>query len=267
MYLSCIAMNLPINNPAERLLAILKDLSERRNTNTRSSLQENLTQIIGMNNDSESFYQAIFEISQIIYHIENEIMNFPPAKKQSFTKILSIVKKDIFELIPIKDNKWNSSVPCNNPIGYSNYQVLDWLPVLAADYEEYKCGLTEEELTNFRDELLNLIKSVEESSIEENFKKILLVKLKEILNAVNDFYIYGIKGLNKEMLSALFDLSQLGMSQGDDEYNILKNSIVNFLWNKLSDTFSKVNPVISGVVNTYKFTEIVSKLLPPGDSQ
>ncbi|MEG3439774.1 hypothetical protein V0288_21785 [Pannus brasiliensis CCIBt3594] len=223
--------------------------------------QWNLTQIMEMDDNSESFYKATFEILEIISHIEDEIENFPPNKQPAFSKILSTIKEDFIKLIQYKNQQFSSF---SRPILLTDYHAINTLTLLAVDYEEYKICLTKEDLTNFRDEILNWIKNIEESSIEENFKKILLIKLNEILNVVNKFYIYGVKGLKKELLATL---PELAMSQGDDKYNILKNSIIKFLWNKLSDTFSKVNPVLSGVVNTYKVTEFVSKLLPPGDPQ
>lgn len=259
-------MNLPINNPAERLLAILKAFSERKETIYKGPLstQLNLTQIMGRDNDQESFHKAIFEILEIIYHIEDEIQNFPVNKQPVFRKILSVIKTDVIELIPLKDQAY---LAIKNPINQTDYYVLDTLSLLAEDYEEYQVCLTKEQLTNFRDELLDLIKSIENSAIEESLKKFLLIKLNEILNVVNKFYIYGIKGLKKELLATL---PELVMSQGEDEYKILKNKIIQFIGNKLSklhDTFSKVNPVLSGVINTSKLIEFASKLIPPGDSQ
>ncbi|WP_242030056.1 hypothetical protein [Microcystis wesenbergii] len=106
---------------------------------------------------------------------------------------------------------------------------------------------------------------IEDSKITQEFKQFLLIKLNEVLEALNKFYIVGYNGLRKEILATL---TEVGINQVEGEDKETKNNISQKLWEFLTKIFpekaQKINPLISLPVNVYKLGEMFN-VLPPGN--
>lgn len=120
-------------------------------------------------------------------------------------------------------------------------------------------------MNRLREEILGLIQMIEDSKITQKFKQFLLIKLNEVLEALNKFYIVGYNGLRKEILATL---TEVGINEVEGEDRETKKNV----WQKLHEFFTKIvpekaqkiNPPISLLVNSYKLAEMF-KILPPGN--
>ena len=97
------------------------------------------------------------------------------------------------------------------------------------------------------------------------FKQFLLIKLNEVLEALNKFYIVGYNGLRKEILATL---TEVGINEVEGEDKETKNNISQKLWEFFTkivpEKAQKINQPISLLVNSYKLAEMF-KILPPGN--
>jgi uncharacterized membrane-anchored protein YjiN (DUF445 family) len=93
----------------------------------------------------------------------------------------------------------------------------------------------------------------------------LLIKLNEVLEALNKFYIVGYNGLRKEILATL---TEVGINEVEGEDKETKNNISQKLWEFFTkivpEKAQKINQPISLLVNSYKLAEMF-KILPPGN--
>lgn len=123
-------------------------------------------------------------------------------------------------------------------------------------------------MNRLREEILGLIQMIEDSKITQEFKQFLLIKLNEVLEALNKFYIVGYNGLRKEILATL---AELGINEIEGEDKETKKNV----WQKLHEFLTKIvpekaqkiNPLISLPVNFYKLAEMIANhnILPPGN--
>jgi len=144
-----------------------------------------------------------------------------------------------------------------------DWYALHWLPSCVEDFEEI-C-LSKEDLNRLREEILGLIQMIEDSKITQEFKQFLLIKLNEILEDINKFYIVGYNGLRKEILATP---TEVGINEVEGEDKETKNNISQKVWEFLTkivpEKAQKINPLISLPVNVYKLGEMF-KILPSGD--
>lgn len=144
-----------------------------------------------------------------------------------------------------------------------DWYALHWLPSCVEDFEEI-C-LSKEDLNRLREEILGLIQMIEDSKITQEFKQFLLIKLNEVLEALNKFYIVGYNGLRKEILATL---TEVGINEVEGEDKETKNNISQKLWEFFTkivpEKAQKINPPISLLVNMDKLAEMF-KILPPGN--
>ncbi|NCR20809.1 MAG: hypothetical protein GPJ27_02255 [Microcystis aeruginosa L111-01] len=252
---------LPIHNPAERLLIILQRCSQCKTT---ESVQTVFSRAMEVENDPDSFYQGFGKLLELISHIEDQLQYFSSNKQSSYKKLMKEIKCKLISVFPRLEMPWSNSLaePLNSPDWYA----LHWLPSCVEDFEEI-C-LSKEDLNRLREEILGLIQMIEDSKITQDFKQFLLIKLNEVLEALNKFYIVGYNGLRKEILATL---AELGINQVEGEDKETKNNISQKLWEFLTkivpEKAQKINPLISLPVNFYKLAEMIANhnILPPGN--
>ena len=249
---------LPIHNPAERLLIILQRCSQCKTT---ESVQTVLSRAMEVKNDHDSVQKGLIQLLQLIYHIEDQLQYFPSRKQSSYKKLMEQIKDELISVFSILEMSWSNSFlqPLNSPDWYA----LHWLPSCVEDFEEIY--LSKEDLNRLREEILGLIQMIEDSKITQEFKQFLLIKLNEVLEALNKFYIVGYNGLRKEILATL---AELGINEIEGEDKETKNNISQKLWEFFTkivpEKAQKINPPISLLVNMDKLAEMF-KILPPGN--
>ena len=96
----------------------------------------------------------------------------------------------------------------------------------------------------------------------------MLIKLNEVLEALNKFYIVGYNGLRKEILATLAEL-RINEVEGEDR-ETKKNvwqKLHEFLTKIVPEKAQKINTSISLPVNVYKLVEMITNhnILPPGN--
>ncbi|AVQ73287.1 hypothetical protein MTo_01223 [Microcystis aeruginosa NIES-1211] len=248
---------LPIHNPAERLLIILQRCSQDE---TNESVQAVLARAMEVKNDTDSVQKGLIQLLQLIYHIEDQLQYFPSRKQSSYKKLMEKIKYKLISLLSRVHENWlGFGEPLNSP----DWEALYWLPSCVEDFEEI-C-LSKEDLNRLREEILGLIQMIEDSKITQEFKQFLLIKLNEVLEALNKFYIVGYNGLRKEILATL---TEVGINEVEGEDKETKNNISQKLWEFFTkivpEKAQKINPPISLLVNSYKLAEMF-KILPPGN--
>ncbi|KAB0242842.1 hypothetical protein EZJ55_22110 [Microcystis aeruginosa EAWAG127a] len=249
---------LPIHNPAERLLIILQRCFPDE---TDESVQAVLARAMEVKNDSDSFYQGFGKLLELISHIEDQLQYFLSRKQSSYKELMKQIKDELMSVFSRLEMSWSNSFlqPLNSPDWYALY----WLPSCVEDFEEI-C-LSKEDLNRLREEILGLIQMIEDSKITQEFKQFLLIKLNEVLEALNKFYIVGYNGLRKEILATL---TEVGINEVEGEDKETKNNISQKLWEFFTkivpEKAQKINPPISLLVNSYKLAEMF-KILPPGN--
>lgn len=248
---------LPIHNPAERLLIILQRCSQDK---TNESVQTVLSRAMEVKNDSDSFYQGFGKLLELISHIEDQLQYFTPGKQSSYKRLMEKIKYELIGLLSRVHNNWlGYGEQLNSP----DWHALHWLPSCVEDCEEI-C-LSKEDLNRLREEILGLIQMIEDSKITQKFKQFLLIKLNEVLEALNKFYIVGYNGLRKEILATL---TEVGINEVEGEDKETKNNISQKLWEFFTkivpEKAQKINPPISLLVNMDKLAEMF-KILPPGN--
>lgn len=248
---------LPIHNPAERLLIILQRCSQDK---TNESVQTVLSRAMEVKNDSDSFYQGFGKLLELISHIEDQLQYFTPGKQSSYKRLMEKIKYELISLLSrVHDNWLGFGAPLNSP----DWEALYWLPSCVEDFEEI-C-LSKEDLNRLREEIFGLIQMIEDSKITQEFKQFLLIKLNEVLEALNKFYIVGYNGLRKEILATL---TEVGINEVEGEDKETKNNISQKLWEFFTkivpEKAQKINPPISLLVNMDKLAEMF-KILPPGN--
>jgi hypothetical protein len=251
---------LPIHNPAERLLIILQRCSQDE---TNESVQKVLSRAMEVKNDPDSFYQGFGKLLELISHIEDQLQYFSSNKQSSYKKLMKEIKCKLISLLRKLEWSWLSS---EEPQISPDWYALHWLPSCVEDFEEI-C-LSKEDLNRLREEILGLIQMIEDSKITQEFKQFLLIKLNEVLEALNKFYIVGYNGLRKEILATL---TEVGINEVEGEDKETKNNISQKLWKFLTkivpEKAQKINPLISLPVNVYKLAEMITNnnTLPPGN--
>jgi hypothetical protein len=249
---------LPIHNPAERLLIILQRCSQDE---TNESVQTVLSRAMEVKNDPDSFYQGFGKLLELISHIEDQLQYFPSRKQSSYKELMKQIKDELISVFSTLEMSWSNSFlqPLNSPDWYA----LHWLPSCVEDFEEIY--LSKEDLNRLREEILGLIQMIEDSKITQEFKQFLLIKLNEVLEALNKFYIVGYNGLRKEILATL---TEVGINQVEGEDKETKNNISQklqeFFTKIVPEKAQKINPPISLLVNMDKLAEMF-KILPPGN--
>ena len=248
---------LPIHNPAERLLIILQRCSPDE---TDESVQKVLSRAMEVKNDPDSVQKGLIQLPQLIYHIEDQLQYFPSRKQSSYKRLMEEIRDKLISLLRKLEWSWLSS---EEPQISPDWQALHWLPSCVEDFEQIY--LSKEDLNRLREEILGLIQMIEDSKITQEFKQFLLIKLNEVLEALNKFYIVGYNGLRKEILATL---TEVGINQVEGEDKETKNNISQKLWEFLTKIFpekaQKINPLISLPVNVYKLGEMFN-VLPPGN--
>jgi len=245
---------LPIHNPAERLLIILQRCSPDE---TNESVQAVLARAMEVKNDTDSVQKGLIQLVQLIYHIEDQLQYFPSRKQSSYKELMEQIKDELISVFSRLEMSWSNSFlqPLNSPDWYA----LHWLPSCVEDFEEIY--LSKEDLNRLREEIFGLI-------ITQEFKQFLLIKLNEVLEALNKFYIVGYNGLRKEILATL---TEVGINEVEGEDKETKNNISQKLWKFLTkivpEKAQKINPLISLPVNVYKLAEMITNnnTLPPGN--
>lgn len=252
---------LPIHNPAERLLIILQRCSPDE---TDESVQAVLARAMEVKNDTDSVQKGLIQLLQLIYHIEDQLQYFPSRKQSSYKELMKQIKDELISVFSRLEMSWSNSFlqPLNSPDWYA----LHWLPSCVEDFEEIY--LSKEDLNRLREEIFGLIQMIEDSKITQEFKQFLLIKLNEVLEALNKFYIVGYNGLRKEILATL---TEVGINEVEGEDKETKNNISQKLWKFLTkivpEKAQKINPLISLPVNVYKLAEMITNnnTLPPGN--
>ncbi|NCQ89594.1 MAG: hypothetical protein GPI94_02705 [Microcystis aeruginosa LG13-03] len=248
---------LPIHNPAERLLIILQRCSQDK---TDETVQTVLSRAMEVKNDPDSVQKGLIQLPQLIYHIEDQLQYFPSRKQSSYKRLMEEIRDKLISLLRKLEWSWLSS---EEPQISPDWQALHWLPSCVEDFEQIY--LSKEDLNRLREEILGLIQMIEDSKITQEFKQFLLIKLNEVLEALNKFYIVGYNGLRKEILATL---TEVGINQVEGEDKETKNNISQKLWEFLTKIFpekaQKINPLISLPVNVYKLGEMFN-VLPPGN--
>ena len=251
---------LPIHNPAERLLIILQRCSQDE---TNESVQTVLSRAMEVKNDPDSFYQGFGKLLELISHIEDQLQYFPSRKQSSYKRLMEEIRDKLISLL--RNLEWSWLISGEPPIS-PDWYALHWLPSCVEDFEEI-C-LSKEDLNRLREEIFGLIQMIEDSKITQKFKQFLLIKLNEVLEALNKFYIVGYNGLRKEILATL---AELGINEIEGEDKETKNNISQKLWEFLTkivpEKAQKINPLISLPVNFYKLAEMIANhnILPPGN--
>ncbi|MBE9073832.1 hypothetical protein [Microcystis sp. LEGE 08355] len=251
---------LPIHNPAERLLIILQRCSQDK---TNESVQTVLSRAMEVKNDPDSFYQGFGKLLELISHIEDQLQYFSSNKQSSYKQLMKEIKYELISLLSKVHENW---LGLGEPLNSPDWEALYWLPSCVEDFEEI-C-LSKEDLNRLREEILGLIQMIEDSKITQEFKQFLLIKLNEVLEALNKFYIVGYNGLRKEILATL---TEVGINEVEGEDKETKNNISQKLWKFLTkivpEKAQKINPLISLPVNVYKLAEMITNnnILPPGN--
>jgi hypothetical protein len=249
---------LPIHNPAERLLIILQRCSQDK---TDETVQTVLSRAMEVKNDPDSVQKGLIQLLQLIYHIEDQLQYFSSNKQSSYKRLMKEISDELISVFSQLQIKWlsHSAYPLNSP----DWHALHWLPSCVEDFEEIY--LSKEDLNRLREEILGLIQMIEDSKITQEFKQFLLIKLNEVLEALNKFYIVGYNGLRKEILATL---TEVGINEVEGEDKETKNNISQKLWEFFTkivpEKAQKINPPISLLVNSYKLAEMF-KILPPGN--
>ena len=252
---------LPIHNPAERLLIILQRCSQDK---TDETVQTVLSRAMEVKNDPDSVQKGLIQLLQLIYHIEDQLQYFSSNKQSSYKRLMKEISDELISVFSQLQIKWlsHSAYPLNSP----DWHALHWLPSCVEDFEEIY--LSKEDLNRLREEILGLIQMIEDSKITQEFKQFLLIKLNEVLEALNKFYIVGYNGLRKEILATL---AELGINEVEGEDRETQKNV----WQKLHEFLTKIvpekaqkiNPLISLPVNVYKLAEMITNhnILPPGN--
>lgn len=249
---------LPIHNPAERLLIILQRCSQDK---TDETVQTVLSRAMEVKNDPDSVQKGLIQLLQLIYHIEDQLQYFSSNKQSSYKRLMKEISDELISVFSQLQIKWlsHSAYPLNSP----DWHALHWLPSCVEDVEQIY--LSKEDLNRLREEILGLIQMIEDSKITQEFKQFMLIKLNEVLEALNKFYIVGYNGLRKEILATL---TEVGINEVEGEDKETKNNISQKLWEFFTkivpEKAQKINPPISLLVNSYKLAEMF-KILPPGN--
>ncbi|MBE5232281.1 MAG: hypothetical protein INR81_25625 [Microcystis aeruginosa PMC 728.11] len=252
---------LPIHNPAERLLIILQRCSQDK---TDETVQTVFSRAMEVENDPDSVQKGLIQLLQLIYHIEDQLQYFPSRKQSSYKELMKQIKDELISVFSRLEMSWSNSFlePLNSP----DWLALHWLSSCVEDVEQIY--LSKEDLNRLREEILGLIQMIEDSKITQGFKQFLLIKLNEVLEALNKFYIVGYNGLRKEILATL---TEVGINQVEGEDKETKNNIsqklCEFLTKIVPEKAQKINPLISLPVNVYKLAEMFTNnnFLPPGN--
>ncbi|MCU0536846.1 MAG: hypothetical protein MUD14_23410 [Hydrococcus sp. Prado102] len=187
---------LPRNNPAKRLLEILQKASQ---SPKNEQISEVLGTVIQIEKNNYSFYHGFIHLFYLLDCIEKNIKYFSKIKFNNYQKLLQDIREKL-TLVGIqgfqeKKDVWASVNELNNP----NWIDLNFLENCAEDLEDNKIFLGLEILSEIATELAMWRIEIETSNISEEFKCLLLDKLQDPIDAVENHYAYGSAGLKKEI--------------------------------------------------------------------
>jgi hypothetical protein len=195
---------LPRNNPAKRLLEILQQASKNPNN---EQISEVLGTAIQIENNNRSFYQGFIHLFYLLDCIEKNLKFFSIIKLKSYQKLLQDIREKLIliGLQGFQDKKdvWASVKELNNP----NWIDLHFLENCAEDLEDNKIFLGQEILSEIATELAMWRIEIETSELSEEFKFLLLSKLQDQIDAVENHYAYGSAGLKKEMQASMTEIA------------------------------------------------------------
>lgn len=192
------------NNPAKRLLEILQQAST-------SPKNEQISEVLGtairIEKNNYSFYQGFIHLFSLLDCIEKNIKFFSRIKFKSYQKLLQDIREKL-NIIGVqgfqeKKDVWGSVSELTNP----NWIDLHFLENCAEDLEDNKIFLGVEILSEIATELAMWRIDIETSEISEEFKFLLLEKLQELIDAVENHYAYGSVGLKKEIEASMTEIA------------------------------------------------------------
>ncbi len=154
-----------------------------------------------------------------------------------------------------KDRKWIGVDYLNNP----NWLTLQYFENFVHDFEEYGVSIDKGLLNNWIDEVESLIKNVDESQLNDDFKKTVIFKLREIKNTLENYYYYGTDGVKKEIYSALVEIGIIDNEQEQDEQAEDNKQLLRKIAENLYKWASWINVPLNTVVNIDKLRPIVTQ--------
>jgi hypothetical protein len=267
-------LELPINNPAERLYVILTRAAE----STGESLIGNvLCTAMELKPNDENFIKGFSELLILLEVIEKEIkQHFSHRKQTSYLGLTKEIKTSIVKAFAsgVNNQKWSSIANLNN----REWQALKSLYVCIDDFEEYGIKHGVSISTDLLNELINdvdiWIREINESQLGEDIKQFFIHKLMEIKHLLEKYCYYGSSRIKTEIYATMVEIGlyQENLTEDKKEEN---RSFFKDSFEKLSKWAGIVNAPMNTVVIADKLLPIISQtaelvgntvkhLLPPG---
>jgi hypothetical protein len=195
---------LPKNNPAKRLLEILRRASHSPRGERIERVLGNAMEIERSNN---SFYQGFVRLFELLDKVESNLKYISQIKSKNYRTLIQDIREKLVLLgmqgFQEQERLWESVGELNNP----HWIDLHFLENCAEEFEERKVFLTPAILSELNSELNSWKKEFEDSDLTDEFKTVLSEKLLESLDTVENHYAYGSAGLKKEIEASMTEIT------------------------------------------------------------
>lgn len=174
------------DNPARRLLLILKKIKTiPANENTKRAWFQLLN--IENKNDEAMLFNQLGKLMTVPNIVLEDVKKYHPNHEEICKKSMLTISNALYN--QNLSGQWHSFIQ------FIKEDTIDYLALLSTllDYE-YKMDLIEEnKLCDIRKTVDNLIQEVSNSSLELEFKIIIMKYLKKIIDSIDEYSIMGVE--------------------------------------------------------------------------
>lgn len=174
------------DNPARRLLHILQKLNTIPSHESTKNGWYRLLEISNKN-DEATLFKQLGKLMTLPNIILEDIKKFHPKHENVCQKSMLVVSNALYN--QNMSGQWQSFTQFIKP------DTIDYLELISTllDYE-YKMDLiNDEKLSNIRKSVDALIKEVSSSTLDVEFKKIIMKYLKKIIDSIDEYNIMGVE--------------------------------------------------------------------------
>ncbi|ABS36981.1 conserved domain protein [Clostridium botulinum A str. Hall] len=183
-------------NPAERLHEILSNAKNNSNSSNNygnnNSVQKAWALTFGIDeNDEEKVFMAVVQVIQQIEALKKVANRMNSNLKNDFVKQITELEREIMNL-KLSEDSYNLSNIINEKKIFSLKAIGMGLDI----YNEYST-IEDEQMHDIREKILQLINEINDLSINDDLKKIVIGNLSSVDLMIENHKLYGVDGIKE----------------------------------------------------------------------
>lgn len=244
---------IPINNPAGRLVILLKKAIDIGKMNGDKLYISHICEATGIKDTAGNRVESLSNLFYLIHQVEKDLPLLTKIKAKNHKKTITELKTFVASYYM---KKYLEAQQLNN---INSYIIRD-LEICAdslSEVVELKV-LEEEELERIIDDIGDLYSSINKSNIGQDLKFLLLKKLDSLKEVIDNYQFQGSDGIKREVENIVGSIAlNKKKVKNEEEANLVK---------KLFELLCKVLTTASAVKNLLPegFSEIAQNLLKLG---